>query len=177
MMIPQAPNLEKTLAMRLNEVRLLALELEGVLTDGGIHTDGEGRVSIRTLRKDELGLATWRQQGNQVLVLARQGFAPAQAWAAAAGLELRTYQDKKDLALQTAAMELGMQPNEVCYLGCDLDDLPALTLVGLAAATADADPWTQGAAHLVLKRPGGAGAVRELVETILDARQPSASQA
>lgn len=173
---PQAPNLEKTLAMRMAEIRLLVMELEGVLTDGGLYTDGEGRVSIRTLRQDELGLAAWRQQGNQVLVLARQGCAPARPWAEAGGLELRQYQDKKDMALQTAALEQGFQPNQICYLGCDLDDLLPLTMVGLAAATADADPWVQGASHLVLKRPGGAGAARELVDTILEARQATSGQ-
>lgn len=176
MMIPQAPQHDKTLEQRLAEVRLLALEMEGVLTDGGLCIDDQGRVSIRTLRKDELGLAAWRQQGGQVLVLARQDLQPARAWAQAAGLELITHQGKKDLALQMAALERGVQPYEVAYLGCDLDDLPALSLVGLAVATADADPWVRGAAHLVLTRPGGAGAARELVDAILAGRQPVAPE-
>ncbi|CAO0819894.1 Phenylphosphate carboxylase subunit delta [Desulfarculales bacterium] len=176
MMIPQAPKLEKTLEQRLAEVRLLVMEMEGVLTDGSIYTDSQGRVSIRTRRVDELGLAFWRQQGNLVLVLARQGFEPARAWASAADLELCTYQGNKDLALQTTALELGILPNQVCYLGCDLDDLPAMSLVGLAAATADADPWAKGAAHLVLRHSCGAGAVRELVDTILNERLPTGHQ-
>jgi YrbI family 3-deoxy-D-manno-octulosonate 8-phosphate phosphatase len=176
MIIPQAPHIEKTLEQRLAEVRLLALEMEGVLTDGCLRIDSEGRTSIGTSRRDELGLDTWKRQGLQVVVLARQGLAPAWAWAQAAGIEMRAHQGKKDVALQMAAMEFGLLPNQVCYLGCDVDDLPPLSLVGLAAATADADPWAKGAAHVVLGHPGGAGAVRELVDTILAARLPQGQE-
>lgn len=171
-MIPKAPTSEITLDERLAQVSLLAMEMEGVLTDGGLYTDGQGRQSIRTCRADELGLEAWRQEGLKVVVLARQGFAPARAWAQAAGLELREHLGKKQPALQVAALEFGAQPAQVCYLGCDLDDLPALTMVGLAAAPADAHPWAKDAAHLLLGRPGGAGAVREVVERILAARRP-----
>lgn len=173
-MIPKAPGSETTLAERLASVTLLALEMEGVLTDGYLFTDGQGVQTVRTCRADELGLEAWRQEGLKVVVLARQGLAPARAWAQAAGLELRQHQGKKQPALQVAAMEFGAPPAQVCYIGCDLDDLPALTMVGLALAPADAHPWVRDAAHLVLESPGGAGAVREAVERILDARRPLA---
>jgi len=172
-MIPQAPMSEKPLEERIAEVRLLVMEMEGVLTDGGEYIDGQGSVSVRTCRADALGLEAWRQEGYQVVVLARQGFKPAEAWALAAGVDLRPHLGKKQPALQAVALEFGMQPGQVCYLGCEVDDLPAMTVVGLAAATADANPWARGAAHLVLTRPGGAGAVRELVDRILACRRPA----
>lgn len=174
MMIPKAPGSEMTLEERMAGVTLLAMEMEGVLSDGYLFTDGQGGQAVRTCRADELGLATWRQEGLKVVVLARQGFTPARAWAEAAGVELREHQGKKQPAMQVAAMEFGAQPAQVCYIGCDLDDLPALTVVGLAVAPADAHPWARDAAHLVLKSPGGSGAVREAVEAILAARRPLA---
>ncbi|MBI5523823.1 MAG: phenylphosphate carboxylase subunit delta [Desulfarculus sp.] len=173
-MIPKAPGSEMTLEERMAGVTLLALEMEGVLSDGYLFTNGQGAQAVRTCRADELGLEAWRQEGLKVVLLARQGFAPARAWAEAAGIDLREHQGKKQPALQVAALEFGAPPAQVCYVGSDLDDLPALTMVGLAAAPADAHPWVRDACHLVLGRPGGSGAVRELVERILDARRPLA---
>lgn len=172
MLDPQAPNEDTALSTRLAKVRMLVMEMEGVLTDGRLYTSADGLQSIATLRADELGLRTWLGQGYLVAVLARQELKPAAAWAQAAGIVLAAHQGKKDTLLQTVAMDQGLQPPEVAYLGRDLDDLPPLMLAGLAVATADADPWVKDSAHLVLERPGGAGAVRELVDRLLAARLP-----
>jgi len=67
--------------------------------------------------------------------------------------------------------ELGCQPNEVCYIGDDLPDIAVMQSVALAVAPADAATDTRGAAHWILRSGGGEGAVRELIERLLRAKQ------
>ena len=67
--------------------------------------------------------------------------------------------------------DLGVVPEEVCFIGDDLSDLPALRFVGLGACVADASPEVRDAAQLVTQLSGGHGAVREAIEQILKAQQ------
>ena len=171
--IPQKPMDELTPTERLGLVKLLVMEFEGVVSDGRTHTDDQGRRSAATLRGDELGLAAWLAEGGQAVVIVRQGYEPARHWAKANGIALREHNGQKNACLQAIIFEHMGQPRQLCYLGCDLDDLPAMSIAGTAVAVAGADPWCQGAAHLVLSRPGGGGAVRELIDMMLINRQPN----
>jgi YrbI family 3-deoxy-D-manno-octulosonate 8-phosphate phosphatase len=76
------------------------------------------------------------------------------------------FEDKLPAALSVIA-EQGLAPEQVCYIGDDLPDLPVLKAVGLAAAVADAVSEVRGAAQVTTKASGGHGAVRELIEIIL----------
>ncbi len=73
-------------------------------------------------------------------------------------------------AAQEIIKEQDLEPDQVCYIGDDLTDLPIIRRVGLGAAVADAANEVRSAAHLVTSLPGGNGAVRELIETILKAQ-------
>lgn len=169
---PQKPMDEMTTTERLGLVKLLVFEFEGVVSDGRTYTDDQGRQSAATLRADELGIAAWLAEGNQAVVIARQGYQPAVRWAAANGVTYREHNGKKNLCLQAIIFEHMSQPRHLCYVGCDLDDLPAMNIAGAAAAVAGADPWCRSAAHLELTRPGGGGALRELIDLMLKDRTP-----
>ncbi len=173
MITPKRPHEELDLQERLKEIRLLVIELEGVLTDGTTTCDHQGREAITTRRADLWALSQWRDAGNQVVIVARDDLPAARAWCENHGLTFRPHQGPNKAALmQTVIFEHELTPPQVCYLGAELDDLPAMMVAGLSAAPAGADPWARGAAHLVLSTPGGAGAVRELVEHILERQHP-----
>lgn len=173
MITPKRPREELDLEQRLSEIRLLVIEMEGALTDGTTTCDHQGRESITTCRADQLALAQWRQAGNLVVVVAREDLEAARAWCEKRGFTFRPHQGHNKAALmQTIIFEHELTPPQVCYLGAELDDLPAMMVAGVAAAPAGANPWAQGAAHLVLSAQGGAGAVRELVEQILERQHP-----
>jgi YrbI family 3-deoxy-D-manno-octulosonate 8-phosphate phosphatase len=78
--------------------------------------------------------------------------------------------EDKGAAVRKIMTELNVKPEQVCYLGDDLPDLPVVRAVGLGVAVADACEEIRQAAHLVTQARGGEGAVRETIETILKAQ-------
>ncbi|MFH1057725.1 MAG: hypothetical protein V1797_03465 [Pseudomonadota bacterium] len=172
-MIPQKPQDEMTPQELLGQMKLVVLEFEGVVSDGRIWTDQDGRVSAATYRPDELGLMAYLQQGGQVVVIGRRDFAPARLWAERMGVTFREHDGQKNACVQAIVFEHAMTPRHLCYVGRDLDDLTSMSIASLAVAVADADPWAKGASQLVLSAPGGAGAVRELCDLLLKASSPA----
>ncbi len=170
-MFPQIPPESKSLDQMLEEVELLVLELEGTLTDGTVTVDHQGRESFRLSREDVIGLKTWLENQGKLVVVARQELSGARAWCRAMGFTYRPHQGVKNMLLPPIIMEHQLESPQVCYLGASLEDLPAMLGAGLAAAPAQAPVWVRDAVHLVLQRPGGAGAVHELVERLLDHKE------
>lgn len=170
---PKAPQEEKDLDTLLAEIQLVVLEAEGVLTDGSTVCGPEGAESITTHRADALGLANWLESGGKAVVVAREELTAVEVWCQARGVTHRIHQGAKAPMMQMIIFEHQMEPCQVMYLGADLDDLPAMIIAGLAAAPADAHNWTREAAHVQLSRPGGQGAVRELLDLLAEKRSPA----
>lgn len=156
------------LGARCGRIELLVLDVDGVLTDGLIVIDDEGIESKRFHVRDGAGIALWRKAGKRVAILSGRRSAAVDHRAAELGIT-RVVQgaEEKSAPLRKLAAEFGLEPRQVCYMGDDLADLPALALAGLAACPADAAPEVCAAAHYVAARPGGRGAVREVVELVL----------
>ena len=152
-------------------LKLLLLDVDGVLTDGTIiytHTDTELK-SFNT--KDGFGIRLLREAGVEVgLITARTSEAVARR---AQDLKLiHVYQGvrKKVEIFEQVVAELSLGKEEVGYMGDDWLDLPLLTRVGFAATVADAVPEVLDVAHYVTKRAGGRGAVREVCDLIIAAK-------
>lgn len=170
---PKTPQEEKDLDTLLAEIQLVVLEAEGVLTDGSTVCGPEGRESITTHRADALGLANWLELGGKAVVVAREELTAVEAWCQARSVTHRIHQGAKAPMMQMIIFEHQMEPRQVMYLGADLDDLPAMIIAGLAAAPSDAHNWVREAAHVQLSRPGGQGAVRELLDLLAEKRSPA----
>jgi 3-deoxy-D-manno-octulosonate 8-phosphate phosphatase (KDO 8-P phosphatase) len=152
-------------------VRLLAFDVDGVCTDGRLYYGPDGCALHAFHARDGLGLVLARENG---LVCAAISGRTSKNVSARLG-ELRVPHvrqgiARKDVELRALAAEVGVGLEEVCFVGDDVNDLPALRLAGLAAAVADAEQDVIAVAHVVLRRAGGAGALRELVEIILRAQ-------
>lgn len=171
-MIPRrAPRPARAFARRARAIRLLVLDVDGVLTDGRLHYGSHGEEWKVFHVQDGLGLVAARQAGLQVAVLsARASEAVARRMADLGVREVHQGIANKAEFLATLMQRLSFRPQEVAYMGDDLPDLPLLAAVELALAPADAAPEVKKIAHWVARRPGGAGAVREAVEAILKAR-------
>ncbi len=175
--LPKVPDSEKSFEDRLDDLQLLVVEMEGVLSDGRVRTDADGQESIITCQRDALGLRNWMAEGNKAVVIARQGLEAAARWCAARDLPFLAHQQAGKNSLLTAIIfEHGLAPKNVCYMGSDIDDLPPMMVAGVAVCPSDADPWVKGGSHLALNSPAGGGAVRELVDMLLQRRQPRAVQ-
>jgi len=166
---PLPPNSETN--ARLARVRLLALDVDGTLTDGGVVYADDGSEGKRFHIHDGLGVVLAGFVGLRIAWITGRSSPVVERRARELGVEhlLQGVRDKGG-ALATLAVRLGVAPDAVAYMGDDLNDLPALRVAGVALAPADACAEVKSVAHFVAPRAGGAGAVRDTIEAILRAR-------
>ncbi len=156
---------------RAARIRLLVLDVDGVLTDGRLYFDGSGNEMKAFCTRDGLGLRVLQDQGTILaFITGRQSEIVAQR-AAQLGVE-HVYQGRNDKlnAFNELLSDTGMDEAETCYAGDDWIDIPVLDRVGLAVTVADADPVVKNRVHWITTRKGGHGAVREICDLILAAR-------
>ncbi len=151
--------------MSLSNIQLLILDVDGVLTDGGIIRDDAGQQIKRFHVRDGAGIVLWRRLQKDVAIITGKESAVVSHRAEELGIEhlyqnvgnkLETYDQLKD--------ELGIKDAEIAYVGDDLPDLPVLRRVAVPIAVADATEEVRAAAKYVTKFPGGYGAVRDAIE-------------
>jgi 3-deoxy-D-manno-octulosonate 8-phosphate phosphatase (KDO 8-P phosphatase) len=163
--------LPPALAERARRLRLLLFDVDGVLTDGTILLDAEGRESKRFHIRDGTALVWARQAGLRTGLLSARTAAATTERARQLGIDVvRQQASDKAAAFAEILAEQGLSAGEVAYMGDDLMDLPVLRLAGLSAAPADAVAEVRARVHFVAPRPGGAGAVRDLIEGVLRAQ-------
>lgn len=163
----QTPAAERTLAERLAAVTTLLVEVEGVISDGRSLLGPDGSESLFTYRPDIWALEGWLAAGRGLVLISQPGLAAAEALAQRLGALYRPAGGDKGLLLKQTAFDIQCKVDQVCYLGRDLDDLPALTIAGLAACPPQAPTWVREACHLVTQAPAGLGVVREVVDRLL----------
>jgi N-acylneuraminate cytidylyltransferase len=150
--------------------RVVVTDFDGVHTDDSAWVDAAGTEHVRVSRSDGMGVALLRRAGVPVLILSTEQNAVVRARAEKLQVEVIHGVDDKATVLRQWATDHGIDLAETAYLGNDVNDLPAMALVGWPVAVADARPEVVAAARVVLTRPGGAGAVRELADRVLAAR-------
>lgn len=164
--------IDATLARR---VRFVGFDVDGVLTDGGVYLGAVGGEPLEFKRydiQDGLGMRLLRDAGIALAIIT--GRVSDSVRLRAAELEIGdVVQDpsaRKLPALVALLARLGIDPGEAAFVGDDLPDLPVLRHVGLPVAVANAAPEVSAACAVRLQRAGGAGAVREFAERLLQAR-------
>jgi len=156
---------------RCRPIELILSDVDGVLTDGGIWYDNQG-VELKGFHiRDGLGIRLWQRSGFKFgLLTARTShIVKLRAGELAIDIVRQGFEDKLPAA-QEIIRDCRLAPEQVCYIGDDLTDLPVMRHVGLGVAVADAAEEVRNSAVLVTALPGGRGAVRELIETILKAK-------
>lgn len=167
----ETPLLSDAVRERLLRVRLLACDIDGTLTDGGISYGSDGAEMRRFHIHDGLGIVVAAFVGLRIAWISGRRSPVVERRARDLGVTLLQEEvHDKEAALAQMALRAGVGPDETAYVGDDLNDLPALRLAEVGLAPADAVPEVRAAAHVVLSRPGGNGAVREAIELILRTR-------
>jgi 3-deoxy-D-manno-octulosonate 8-phosphate phosphatase (KDO 8-P phosphatase) len=149
-------------------VRLVLSDVDGVLTDGSIILDNQGIESKVFYVRDGLAIKLWQKAGFAFGILTARNSQVVKLRAAELGIEIvrQGFAEKLPVAREIfKATKLA--PEEVCYIGDDLQDLALMYEVGLPVAVADAATEVRQAAKWVTTAPGGRGAVRELIERLL----------
>ena len=152
-------------------MRLLALDVDGVLTDGRLlyGPDGESLKAFHV--RDGLGLKLLRDGGIDVAIISGRKSAPLERRLADLGItQVFLGREDKTRALDALLEATGLDAQAIAYVGDDLPDVPVLARVGLPISVADAAGEARAAAAWITERPGGAGAVREICDALLDAQ-------
>lgn len=156
---------------KMAKIRLLLLDVDGVLTDGAIIYDGNGQETKAFNAKDGLGLRLLMEAGIEVgIVSGRRSRALSQR---CENLNIKLLFDgqmDKAAALDNILRQTRIPVDQIAFVGDDLPDLPVMRKVGWAVAVANAHDLVKSAAHTVTRAGGGSGAVREVCETILKAQ-------
>jgi len=153
--------------MNFAKVKLLALDVDGVLTDGTIFENAQGELFKNFYAKDGLAINAAQKQGLKVAIITGRGNGIVAYRAKELGVPY-CFENAKDKAaiLKQLVAELNLATDEVAYMGDDLNDLGALQLAGVKLAPADAARDVLQIANYVTTAVGGRGAVREVIEKI-----------
>lgn len=158
-------------------VRLAVFDVDGVMTNGQLIFGPNGEEQKVFNARDGHGLVMLRNSGMPVAVITGRKSSAVSARMAELGIEL-VYQGQHDKLAAFADLQerLGVRPEQVCYTGDDLPDVPLLQSVGLPITVADAHPSCLRIAKYRTQATGGAGAVREICELLMCAHHTLGAQ-
>lgn len=164
-------NLPTDVVERAKSVRLLALDVDGTLSDGRLWFTSDGKEIKAFSVLDGLGMKLLHESGVEVALITARESPIVQQRARELGLR-HVYQGSRDKldSLAHLIRALDIKNEQVAYMGDDLPDLPVLRVAGLAVAPSNAHIWIRERVHHVTSASGGDGAVRELCDLILKAQ-------
>jgi 3-deoxy-D-manno-octulosonate 8-phosphate phosphatase (KDO 8-P phosphatase) len=154
----------------MKNLKAIVLDVDGVLTDGGVWWGPNGEEWKRFSFADIMGVSLARKAGLRVALISGEDSPLVDRFAEKMGItDVEKNCKDKARALRGFAERHGLALSEICFMGDDVNDLAAMEIAGLAAAPASAVPAALEKAAIVTQRNGGNGAVRELVDAILQA--------
>lgn len=165
------------LTLQIKPIRLVAFDVDGVLTDGGLYLSDSGDEFKRFNSLDGHGLKMLRASGVELAIITGRRSKCVELRAKNLGIQ-RLYQGVEDKweAMQSLLAETKLAPEAAAFMGDDVIDLPVMRRVGLALSVPAAPQLVREHAHYVSQREGGHGAVREVCELIMAAQGTLATQ-
>jgi 3-deoxy-D-manno-octulosonate 8-phosphate phosphatase (KDO 8-P phosphatase) len=156
---------------KIKPIRLIAFDVDGILTDGGLYLSDSGEEFKRFNSLDGHGLKMLKASGVELALITGRTSRCVEMRAKNLGIT-HVYQgiEKKWDAMQDLLGKLRLVPEQAAFMGDDVVDLPAMRRVGLALTVPQASPAVQDHAHYTTRREGGHGAVREVCELIMSAQ-------
>jgi 3-deoxy-D-manno-octulosonate 8-phosphate phosphatase (KDO 8-P phosphatase) len=157
---------------RARKIRLVAMDVDGVLTDAGMYYSESGDELKKFNTRDGMGVALVREAGLATAILTRESTRLVERRGAKMRIDhIFIGVTDKLTCMRDLVSDLGLTLDQVAYIGDDVNDYELLCHVGLAAAVRDASRLPKSVAHLITESKGGEGAVRELCEIILEAQR------
>jgi 3-deoxy-D-manno-octulosonate 8-phosphate phosphatase (KDO 8-P phosphatase) len=165
------PRKSQSVARRTRRIRMVLLDVDGVLTDGGLYYTAEGHELKRFHAHDGYGIQRGRESGLTFGIISGRTTPIVEARARVLKIEdvIQGAEDKV-AAMREIQRRTGFEDDEFAFIGDDLFDIPLLKTVGLSAAPPNALPEVRRSVHYVTRTAGGEGAVRDFIDFILDRR-------
>ncbi|HYN53750.1 MAG TPA: HAD family hydrolase [Methylotenera sp.] len=159
------------LQTRLQNIKLLVLDVDGVMTDGGLTIGDDGQEYKTFHSHDGLGMKLLKASGVELAIITGRTSNVVKKRAESTGVA-HFYQGAEDklVAFNALMKASGLQPNQCAFMGDDVVDLPPMLKCGLAIAVPASPPLVLTHAHYITKKMGGHGAVREVCEMIMQAQ-------
>jgi len=159
------------LAKRLQNIRLIAFDIDGILTDGGLYLTDSGEEFKRFNSLDGHGMKMLKASGVELAIITGRTSRCVELRAKNLGIA-RLYQGVEDKwgAMQALLKELNLPADAAAYMGDDVVDLPVMRRVGLSITVPNSPQLVRDHAHYLTQREGGHGAVRETCELIMSAQ-------
>jgi D-sedoheptulose 7-phosphate isomerase len=154
-------------------VLLVVFDFDGVMTDNRVRVHQSGREAVWCHRGDGWGIARLKEAGFEVLVLSTETNPVVEARCRKLKIDAIDGCDDKEATLQRLAQERNLSPEQIAYVGNDVNDVACMRWVGWPIAVADAVPGVRALAKWVTRLPGGCGAVREVADRLISARLDS----
>jgi 3-deoxy-D-manno-octulosonate 8-phosphate phosphatase (KDO 8-P phosphatase) len=155
----------------MKHLKAIVLDVDGVLTDGGVWWGPNGEEWKRFSFADIMGVSLAKKSGLRIGLISGEDSPLVDRFAGKMGItDVEKNCKDKACALRSFAERHGLALSEICFMGDDVNDLGAMEIAGLAAAPAGAVPAALRQAAFVASKNGGNGAVRELIDSILSAR-------
>ena len=165
-------NISPEVLERARKVKLLLMDCDGVLTDGRLYFAETGESLKVFHARDGQGIVDWHKAGFRTGIISGRTSKIVDLRAEQLGIEfLLQGRSEKISAFNELLAAAGVSPDETAFVGDDTPDAALMPYVGLAAAVADAHDDTKAIAHYVTQRNGGCGAVRELIDVLLEAKK------
>jgi 3-deoxy-D-manno-octulosonate 8-phosphate phosphatase (KDO 8-P phosphatase) len=157
---------------KLDGIKAVAMDVDGVLTDGTFWLGTDGEESKRFSYADVTGIGLAHRAGIKLALISGESSAAGMTLVQRIADRLKITSiykgcHDKAAAIRDFAEKNGLQLSEICFIGDDVIDISAMEIVGVAASPADAQLVARSIAHLVTARNGGHGAVREVLDAIL----------
>ena len=166
-----------TITERAARIEVCLTDCDGVLTDAGVYYTAAGEELKRFSLRDGMGVQLLRESGVEVGIVSGEASLPLVARADKLRIDERHLGVTDKLAVLTAiCARRGFSPDEVAYIGDDVNDLEVMRAVGLAAAPVDAVAEVRSIAHVVVDARGGHGAFRALADLIVSAKRRQETQ-
>lgn len=156
--------------LRLKSIKMLVMDFDGVFTDNGVYTDEDGREIIKTNKFDSLGIKMLKTERPDIsmLVITKEKSMVTKARCRKLGLECIVGVDDKLSRLRGILSERNISIDDVAYIGNDTIDADCLYSVGIGIAVADSSRDALLAADYMTNKKGGEGAIREIIDLILE---------
>lgn len=160
--------MDSNLSNRCSKIKLVITDVDGVLTDGGMYYTNKGDVMKRFFVRDGMGVTLLRKNNIPTIIITKEETEMTRQWAKKMRVaELYEGVIQKELILEKICKKFKVKPDQVAYIGDDVNDLGLLKIVGLAVVPNDAINEAKKICHYKCKTNSGHGAFRELADLIL----------
>jgi 3-deoxy-D-manno-octulosonate 8-phosphate phosphatase (KDO 8-P phosphatase) len=172
--MPKKKLTKKELLKKASKIKLLITDVDGVLTDTGVYYSAKGEELKRYSIRDGMGIERLRKlAGIETAIMTRENTEIVRSRAVKLKIkELHMGVYEKDTVLKEILKRENLKAEEIAYMGDDTNDIEIMKIVGLSSCPNDATKFAKEVADLIVESNGGNGALRDLIEIIIEAKQP-----